>query len=177
MGAGKGVVDVEIAERRQPGREIGIVLLFFGVEAQVFEHDDVAAGHGRDHGLGLRPYAIRGEGHGAPGRGGQRRGHRTQRHRVHHLALGPAQVRGDHHLGPLVRQFQERRHRAVDARGVGDGAVLHGHVEVGAHQHPLAGDIEVVDGLELGHGSFRSHSQCGRQGLPEIPWRFHDRIR
>ena len=40
-------------------------------------------------------------------------------------------------------------HEPFEARGVGDLAVLDGHVEVRAHQHALAGDVEGVRSLEL----------------------------
>jgi hypothetical protein len=57
------------------------------------------------------------------------------------------------HLRSLVRQLLQRRHGAVDARCVGDLAVLHGYIEVDAHEDALAGNIEVVNGSNTGHGS------------------------
>ena len=40
---------------------------------------------------------------------------------------------------------------ALDARRIGDLAVLHRHVEVDAQQHALAVDVRVVEGAERGH--------------------------
>ena len=52
MGGAEGVVDVEIAEGGEFLGEGGIVLLLFGVEAQIFEEEDFAGGgfHGLDFG-------------------------------------------------------------------------------------------------------------------------------
>ena len=46
--------------------------------------------------------------------------------------------------------------RRADARVVGDGAVLHRHVEVDAHEHALAARVQLVDGFDLGHGALLS---------------------
>ncbi len=42
--------------------------------------------------------------------------------------------------------------QALDTGGIGDLAVLDRHIEIGAQQHALAGEVEVVEGLEVGHG-------------------------
>ena len=51
-------------------------------------------------------------------------------------------------LAALVGDFGDGRRIALDARHVGDVAVLHRHVEVDAQQHALARDIGLVEGAE-----------------------------
>jgi hypothetical protein len=62
-------------------------------------------------------------------------------------------MREDDDPGALVGEFQNRRHDALDARHVGDMAVPHRHVEVGAHQHALASYIGLIERLEA-HSAF-----------------------
>src|SRR5690606_2922760 len=50
---------------------------------------------------------------------------------------------------------------ALDAGRVRDLVVFDGHVEVGAHQHALVPQIEIVERLELGH----SPAACCRVGV------------
>ena len=52
-------------------------------------------------------------------------------------------------LAALVGDFRDGRRDALDARGVGDLAVLHRHVEIDAHEHALAGQVGRVEGAEL----------------------------
>ena len=83
---------------------------------------------------------------------GQGPGHRSQRQLGHDLAPGAAHVRHDDDAGAPVQQIVEGRQGLFHAAGLGDLAVLHRHVEIGAHQHPFSGDVEIVDGLEGAHG-------------------------
>ena len=59
------VVHVDVAQRGQPLREAGIVLLFFGVEAQVLEQHDAAGGCAAHGGLGRGTDAVFGKRNGA----------------------------------------------------------------------------------------------------------------
>jgi hypothetical protein len=54
----EGVVDPDVAEAGEFGREIRIVLLLAGVEAGVLEAEDVATAHGLRGRLRLRADAI-----------------------------------------------------------------------------------------------------------------------
>ena len=55
---------------------------------------------------------------------------------------------------------------ALDARGVGDLAVLHRHVEVDAHEHAFAFHVGVVEGAEGAHGRVESAIALVQASLP-----------
>lgn len=59
---GEGVVDVDVAEFGQLGRETGVVLLLFRMEAQVLHHDDAAGVDLRQGVLGDGADTVVGEG-------------------------------------------------------------------------------------------------------------------
>ena len=139
MGAGEGVGHVDVGQRRQLPGEFGVVPFLLGMEAQVLQKRDVARPHGGGDARRLGADAVAGEGDRTLARTGQRFGHRLQGELGSHLALGPAEMGHHDDPRPLVGQFDEGGDRALDARGVGDLAVLHGYIEVGAHQHPFAG--------------------------------------
>jgi hypothetical protein len=77
-----------------------------------------------------------------------------ERHVRHALALGAVEVGADDHARAGLGQLADGGHQALDARHVGDAAVLHRQVQVGAQEHALAGDggDEVVEGAEGRHG-------------------------
>ena len=64
-------------------------------------------------------------------------------------ALGPAKMRDDDDPGAALGQVLQARARAARAALRPDLAVFDGHVEVGAHEHALALDIEIGGRLEL----------------------------
>ena len=69
----EGVIDVEVAELRQRGDELRIVLLLSLVEARVLEEENVAILHRGDRGLRRRSYAVLDERDRAVERHDQRR--------------------------------------------------------------------------------------------------------
>src|SRR3954471_8573968 len=60
------------------------------------------------------------------------------------------------HPRPLSQQRLDGPRQPLDAGRVGDLAVLDRHVQVGAHQHAFAGDIEIVESAKPRHGAPRS---------------------
>ncbi len=61
------------------------------------------------------------------------------------LPLRTPEVAGSDDGGPAFGQPLDGRQRGADAEVVGDPAVVvQRHVEVGAHQHPLAGQVAEV---------------------------------
>ena len=64
-------------------------------------------------------------------------------------------------LRALVRKLADRRSPPLDARRVGDRAVLHRHVQVDAHQHALARASSVV---ERANSAARSDQLAHRDG-------------
>ena len=74
-------------------------------------------------------------------------GHRLER--IFQIApLRAAEMREQDHLGALVGDLGDGVRHALDAGAVGDHAVLHRHVEIGAHQHALSLHVDVVEGAE-----------------------------
>ena len=151
MRRGEGVVDIDLAKRSEIGGEGGVVRLFPGVETQILEKRELAIAESGHHRLGLGADTVAGEGHGAAqclaqlGRDGGKGEGRIG------LALGPTEMRHDDHLGALGGEFRQGRRQTRDPRPVRDLAIIHGNVEVGAHQHALAGDIGRIEGGETGH--------------------------
>ncbi len=149
MGGGEGVVDEDVAVCRELGREVGIVLLFTLVEAGVFQQQHVAVLQAGDRGGGLVADAVGGEIDALVEDFLDGGGDRLQRHVGDRLTLRAAEMGEQDDLGALFGKFADGRQHALDAGGVGDLAVLDGHVEVNAHQNALAGDVgEIVEGLE-----------------------------
>src|SRR3954471_18697133 len=65
-------------------------------------------------------------------------------------------MRHDRHPRALCQQRLDRRRQPLDAGRVGDLAVLDRDIQVGAHQHAFAGDIEIVCCAKPRHGAPRS---------------------
>ncbi len=150
----KGVVDVEIAERREAAGESRIVLLLAGVEAQILEERNLARRQRRHDAFGRRADAILGKGDGPPAdRPAERRHQRPQGEFRRGLALGTAEMRHDDDASAPPRELGDGGRQPLDPRRVRHSPVLHRHVEIGAQQHALAVDIEIVEGAEAGHRS------------------------
>ena len=119
VGRAEGVVDVDVGQVGQAVRERGVVLGLARLVADVLEHEHVAgpqrvglgahlvADHARrelHRGLDQLPQPLRG---------------RAQR-QLGLAVLGPAQVRGEHELGPAPAQLLDGREGGADAGVVGD---------------------------------------------------------
>ena len=63
------------------------------------------------------------------------------------FALGLAHVGAEDDLGVVVNQILDGGHGGDDPLVGGDDAVLGGNIEVAAAQDPLAGYVDVLDGL------------------------------
>ena len=141
------VVDPDVAELCQFRDEGRIVLLFFLVEAGVFQAEDVAVLHRGDGlGRGLAD-AVVGEGDRLLDDLRQRRRDGLQRI-LGVASLRPAEMREQDDLAALVGNFGDGRRDALEPGRVGDAAVFHGHVEVDAQQHALALHVDVIEGAE-----------------------------
>ncbi len=147
VGAAEGVVDVDIAEAGQLLREGGIVGLFFGMEAEVFEQERLAGFEVGGHLAGDDTDAVGGEGyvlvvaedmveHAAKvGDEG------AEAHGVDGLALGAAEMRAENDLGFVAESVLDGGEGLADAGVVGDDAVLEGDVEVDADEDALVGEV------------------------------------
>ena len=57
----------------------------------------------------------------------------------------------EHDLRAALHEIFDGRQRRTNARVVGHDAVFDGHVEIDAHQHALARDVNAFDSLDIGH--------------------------
>ena len=146
MGGRKGVVDIKIAEIGQRARETRIVCLLARMEAQILQQRHLARAKPPHRRAGGLADAIRGEDHVlATKRPAQRRRERRKRQSGRAPAPGPAEMRHHHHRGAPGTEFPDGRNQPVDPGRVAYRAIAQRHVEIGAQQDPLAGDIEVFD--------------------------------
>ena len=129
MGGAEGVVHVEVEAVGELAREARVVARLAGVEARVLEHADPL----------VRQKLAE------PGLDGLHRERGV-------FALRPPEVRADDDLGgAALQQELERRQRGANPRVVGDLPVLERHVQVGAHEHALAGDVGVANRAGIAH--------------------------
>src|SRR6266511_1712863 len=78
-------------------------------------------------------------------------------------------MRQHHDLSPMARKHGDGRQHARQAGGVGDYAVFDRHVEIDAHQHALALDIDPVNGPDMGEiEAVRSALAARRRQLVHI---------
>ncbi len=174
VGGAERVVHVEVRQLGQLGGQGGVVLGLPGIEAGVLQQEHVAGTQVRHGVLDRRPHQLVHLAHrgtqevGEPGRD------RVQAQGRVWAALGPAQMRGQDDLGPLLPQVLDGREGRPDAGVVGDLPVLQRHVEVDADQDALAGHVHVADRL-LGHVALSARG-AGRRGRPR-GWRSPTRCR
>src|SRR5262245_33158928 len=170
MGAvrgGKGIVDEEVAERGQLRDKSRIVALLAGMEAGVFQAQDVAGFHGVHRRRGAFTDAILRERHGALENVGERRHDATERLGRIGPLRAPEMGEQDHPAA-LVRDLPDGRSDALDAGRISDLAVLDRHVEIDAHEHALPPDIGLIEGAE--HVSSPSVRWCDTE-LPQRNYR------
>ena len=180
----EGVVDVDVAERRQLLGEPGVVAGLLRVEAKVLQQEHVAGPE--------RGRRLRGRGADAVVRGRDRAAEQLREARRHgrhaqpvdDLPLGPAEVGHEHDRAALVLQVGDRGQGGADARVVDDAAAFERHVEVDAHERALA--RERVVGERALHGgvslpglvcSVRGPAARGRRAGTSSPTRCRTRTR
>ena len=88
------VVDVDVGVRRERRREVRVVGLLLGVEAQVLEQEDLARPHPLERVLRAEPERVAGHRHVPAQQLGQALADRPQPEAVGDLAVRPAEVAG-----------------------------------------------------------------------------------
>ena len=161
----ESVRDVQVDGCREPVGEVPaghVVLAGLGlVEAQVLEHDQAAGGHRRDRGAGLRADDVTGEVHLPAEQFAEAGGDRCQRIPRVRPAAGTAEMSADDHPGTAADQRGQGRQASPDPAVIRDPVAVHGHVQVGTHQHPPALDRDIVDRLHR-HAISSSRRPAGR---------------
>jgi hypothetical protein len=149
MRGGEGVVHVDVAQRRDPSRQRIVVLLLALVEAAVLQQRGAAGGDVDP----IQPAAH--QRNVLTEQLGQAPRHRGQRFLLVELALGRTpEMRHQHQPCIPGQRVLDAGQGGADARVVADDPVFERHVEILAHQHPLAGEIEVGH-LQDGHAGYR----------------------
>ena len=151
MGRGKGIHDVDVAERRVLGGKFRIVLFLSLVEAHVLEDADFARLHlGFRKGFGqldLKAEIL-----------AQALGHGLEGELFGVFALGgPAKVGEHDDAGAFLQRQLQGRQRRADALVVGYLAVLHRDVQIFADNNGLAAEVQIFHRFD-GH----SFSPCMR---------------
>ena len=150
----EGIVDVEIRQRRELPRELGIVARLSRLEAHVLEHQYVAVAQLLHQRRDLVADHRRRQRHLRARQLAQAIRHRRERQLRRAFAFWSAQM-GDQHQACAARaQLFDRRQRRGDARVVADERNATGrgvavrsqrHVEVHAHEHSAAVHVQVVN--------------------------------
>ena len=155
VGGRKSVIHKGIGQPGQRSRHRRVVLFLALVEAGILQQQHIAIGHGGDGGFRFGADAVISETHRAAKRFSQRHGHGLEAHFRHAHAFWPVEMAAHHHAGTLLRQLANGGGEALDAGHVGDAAIAHRQVQVGAKQHALAMGIEVIEGAKR-HGCWLS---------------------
>jgi len=139
------VLDEDVGQFGELGRESVVVGFFFGVETQVFEQQDLTR---LDPGGGLGggfADAISRELDRSVKNLLQALGDREQAAAHVALAVRAPKVRTNNQFDVVVEQILDGRQGLFDAVIVGDLTVVERHVVVGAQQDGLTGQIDVFD--------------------------------
>src|SRR5439155_17309035 len=80
------------------------------------------------------------------------------------LALRAAEVTREDHGRAMSDRKLDRRQRRANPRVISDFTVLDGYVEINAHEHALADQVQIVDG-EFRHGDGPGPKAAGLQAL------------
>ena len=149
---GEGIVDVEIAVRRNRLGEFGIVRFLARPEPHIVEQPDIAIAQDADRLLDHGPRDFGDEHDFLVQNPLDIALHHAGAHGRVALALGPAEMREQQDLGALVRQLEDGLLDRLDAGDVAGAPLLHRQVEIDAHQRDLAGYVaKVIKGPEFAH--------------------------
>ena len=154
MRGAEGVVDVEVGERREAAREIGVVGRLAGVEPEVLEQHHPARLELRYGRFDLSTDAVVEQSDGSIEGLLHRPSHGLHAEFGVGLSLGPAAMGHHDQRGAPIEQELEGRQRCDQPRLVGHDSVSDGKIEIGPHQNRPTVDLEIIDG-EL------SRQRCG----------------
>ena len=152
MAGPERVLDEEVAVRRQPARELRVVLLLAGLESQVLEEDHRAGGRGAHEVARALVERLIKERHAPLEQLLETARHRSQRELRRALPLGAPQVGGQHEDGSPLAQRGQGRNGGADPDVASHAPLLRipfqRHVVVDPHQRPASGHLvvpQVVD--------------------------------
>src|SRR4030095_6434541 len=120
MRAAEGIVDIDLAERRQCARESGIVLLFLGMKADVLEQGHAAIAQVGSYFFRWLADTIIRKSNRLTYQLFQPRRYRSQRILFDRFALRPAEMRHEQDLCAMFTQVVNRRQSLTNARVIRD---------------------------------------------------------
>ena len=161
MRTAEGVVDVQVTELCQLPSELRGIGLFSGVEPQILEQQGLARFEFRGELLSQLADAVRGEGdifrwpEHVIKQLSQTVDDGPEAQGLYPLALGPAEVRTEDHLGLVTEGVLDSRNRLADAGIISDFGAIGGqrNVEIHANQNALICKIKITN-RKLGHDLF-----------------------
>ena len=121
-------------------REILVVLLFLGVEANVLEEKGLAVLEVVDSLGGLIADAVLGDLHLLAEELRQALGAGAERVLVLRTTLGAAEVGGDPNAGTVVEKVLDGRDGSANSRVIGDGLAIQGYIQIAADEHLQRGN-------------------------------------
>jgi hypothetical protein len=143
VGGAERVVDVQVAEPGELAGQALVVRLLAGQEARVLQHEHLTVAQVLGGLQGLVGVGRLAE--VDPGAGqqfGEAALHGLERVLGVGRALGPAEVREQHHARAVLDQVPQGGQRGLDAGVVGDlASVVERHVEVDAHERAPAAEL------------------------------------
>ena len=148
----ESVVDVIVAKRRHSPRQLRIVLLFAEMEARVFEDADVARQHGRDAALASGPWQSSTKRTDRPLSSASGRTSCAVDMSGRTCPFGRPKCDSSSTIAPLSASSSTVGSSSAKPRIVGHRRALHRHVQIDAHEHPLAGQVgrQIIKRLEAG---------------------------
>lgn len=152
MCTGKGIVDIDLPERRQLPCELEVIFFLSLVEPHVLQNRDLARGHARETLARGLSDAIRYE---ADRDLAQHVSESSSDGREREFGLTTArtaEMREQDHARFARHEITDRRQNPLEASRVGYLLAPHRHVQVCADQHGLSTHVDLCD---------RSDSRCG----------------
>ena len=147
VGSAESVVDEHVRQRGQSLAQLGIVLGLALLKPGVLQQHHVAVLQRGGLGLGVLACHIGGHDDFLAQQLADALRHDLQAQLGLPFALGLAHVGAEDDLCVVVNQILDGGHGGDNPLVGGDDAVLGGNIEVAAAQDPLAGYVDVLDGL------------------------------
>ena len=147
VGGAEGIVDENIRQGSQRLAQRRVVFGLTLLKAGVLQQHHIAVLQRGGLGLGVLPCHVGSHDDFLAQQLADALGNDFQTQLGLPLALGLAHVGAEDDLGVVVNQVPDGGHGGNDPLVGGDDAVLGGNIEVAAAQNPLAGYVDVLDGL------------------------------
>src|SRR6267142_246848 len=151
------IVHVNVTESGELFGKCGIVLFLLRVEPEVLEQHCASFRKAGSHFLDFRTHAIGSEKDLLPQHFAEPRSHGLQAVLRFGLSLRPAEVRRKNQAAGVFENITDRWEGSPDTRVVCNSPAIDRNIEVHAHEHTLAAQIEIRNG-EFAHECYFTSS-------------------